>query len=221
MESDREDLRRRLMSVQENERLRLSHELHDETGQILAAALLELKMIESMSTPEAIARINTLQKRLEGMGQSLHRIAWELRPASLGELGLADAVQNYAASWSRQYGIETDVHCEGDLAHLESEVSTAVYRVLQEALTNVAKHAKSATVVSIILDHTDGQLRLTIEDDGEGFEASDHTTGGPSGGIGLAGVRERVALIGGTVEIESSVHSGTGIFARIPVARAA
>ena len=169
-EREREDLRRRLMSVQEDERLRLSQDLHDETGQILAASLLELKLVESMSGPDAVARIKQLQKRLEGMGKALHRIAWELRPASLEELGLADAIQNYASAWSREYGIEADVYCEGDLTDLDSEVSTAVYRVLQEALTNVAKHATGATVVSIVLDRSDGQLRVTIEDDGHGFD---------------------------------------------------
>lgn len=222
-EREREDLRRRLMSVQEDERLRLSQDLHDETGQILAASLLELKLVESMSGPDAVARIKQLQKRLEGMGKALHRIAWELRPASLEELGLADAIQNYASAWSREYGIEADVYCEGDLTDLDSEVSTAVYRVLQEALTNVAKHATGATVVSIVLDRSDGQLRVTIEDDGHGFDPADKPAwkGGPSGGLGLAGIRERLSLIGGSVEIESSTESGTGIFARIPLDRAA
>ena len=217
--AERDDLRRRFMQAQEGERLRLAHELHDQTGQALTAALLEIKDLESQLKDDGRNRARTLRKSMEQMGKTLHRVAWELRPASIDELGLTSALSDYIPEWSRQYGIEADFLCRDP--HLDSiaeEKRTAIYRIVQEALTNVAKHARGVTSVSVVVDRTDSILQLTIEDDGDGFDLAEIEAGRKrSGGLGIAGVRERLALIGGELEIETSRGAGTAIFARIPL----
>jgi len=218
-ECERDDLRRRLMRAQEDERLRLAHELHDQTGQSLTAVMLELKDIESMSDGCERDRLCRLRLQMEQMGKALHHVAWELRPASLDELGLASALANYATEWSEQYRIETDFHCADPLLdELSDEIRTTIYRVAQEGLTNIAKHAPTATSVSVVIDRVGTTMVLTIEDNGRGFDATGEK--GPAGersGLGLAGVRERLSLVGGEFEIESSVGAGTTVFVRIPL----
>jgi len=217
--AERDELRRRLMQAFEAERLRLAHELHDQTGQSLTAVMLELKGIEQRMDDDGRGQLRSLRKQLELMGQSLHRIAWELRPASIDELGLAAAIENYVAEWSRTAGIEADFHCRsGCLDRVSDEIRTAIYRVVQEALTNVAKHARGATAVSIIVEHAETGLQLTVEDNGCGFDADDRLAGARhDAGLGLAGMRERLSLIGGNLIVESAVDLGTTLFARIPL----
>jgi PAS domain S-box-containing protein len=220
--AERDDLRRRFMQAQEQERVRLARDLHDQTGQSLTAAMLELKGIESSVDQGGRDRIRQLRKQMEEMGKTLHRVAWELRPASIDELGLASALATYVSEWSVQYGLEADFHC-GDpkVDELSDEVRTSIYRVVQEGLTNIVKHAQPASAVSVVIERVDGMLRLMIEDDGGGFDtgAAPEHTAERNGGLGLAGMRERLALIGGTLEIESSIGAGTAIFARIPLER--
>jgi len=172
-EAERDDLRRRFMQAQEQERLRLAHELHDQTGQTLTAALLELKGIELLVNERGRERLRLLRRQMEEMGKTLHRVAWELRPASIDELGLASALANYISEWSAQYRIEADFHC-GDpkLDELSDDVRTTIYRVVQEGLTNIAKHAQQPAGVSIVIERVGATLRLLIEDDGCGFDAS-------------------------------------------------
>jgi two-component system, NarL family, sensor histidine kinase UhpB len=221
-EAERDDLRRRFMQAQEQERLRLARELHDQTGQSLTAALLELKGIELLVNDRGRERLRLLRRQMEEIGKTLHRVAWELRPASIDELGLASALANYISEWSAQYRIEADFHC-GDpkLDQLTDDVRTTIYRIVQEGLTNIAKHAKQPAGVSIVIERVDATLRLLIEDDGCGFDASpaNERAGERNGSLGLAGMRERLALIGGELEIESSVGGGTTVFAHIPLER--
>ena len=220
---ERDDLRRRLMQAQEDERLRLAHELHDQTGQSLAAVMLELKGIEQLVNDDGRNRIRGLREQLDQMGKSLHHVAWELRPASIDELGLASALANYVAEWSEQYGIEADFHCrDAKLDELPEEVRTTIYRVVQEGLNNIAKHASEATTISIVIDRADAILQLTIEDNGSGFDVASQTELSGirwRGRLGLAGMRERLSLIGGHLEIDSSIGFGTTIFVRIPIER--
>jgi two-component system, NarL family, sensor histidine kinase UhpB len=223
--AERDDFRRRSIQAQEDERLRLAHELHDQTGQSLAAVMLELKSIETLVDERDRGRFRLLRLRLEQMGQTLHQVAWQLRPASIDELGLASALGNYISEWSRQYGIDADFHCGADLEALPDDVRTTIYRVVQEGLTNVARHAREATSVSVVIDRAASTMRLTIDDNGCGFDTaksnnstSDSSTGG-RGGLGLAGMRERLSFVGGELEIESSMDIGTTIFARIPLER--
>ena len=227
--SERDALRRRLMQAQEEERVRLARELHDQTGQTLTAAMLELKGLEIQYSEAGRGRIRTLRERMEEIGKSLHRIARELRPATIDELGLNSALANYVAEWSQQFGIAADFHRgDVDLDALTDEKRTAIYRIVQEALTNVAKHAREATSVSVLVGRSGSTLQLTIEDNGRGFDAAapNGNGGAPGGlsgslsgrrGLGVAGMRERLALIGGELEIESSSGVGTTVFARIPL----
>jgi two-component system, NarL family, sensor histidine kinase UhpB len=211
---ERDELRRRFMQAQEEERLRLARELHDQTGQSLTAVMLELKSMEGSMTEADRNRLRRLRQDLEHMGRTLHQVAWELRPASIDELGLSSALANYVAEWTEQYGIETDFHCATPaIDELPTEIKTTLYRVLQEALTNVVKHARGATCVSIILERNGRLAQMTVEDDGSGFEIS--PLGGDGKGLGLAGMRERLALVGGELEIDSSTGRGTTVFARI------
>jgi signal transduction histidine kinase len=133
---------------------------------------------------------------------------------------LASALANYVSEWSAQYGIEADFHCGDDkLDELSDEVRTTIYRVVQEGLTNIAKHARQTTTVSVVIERFGTALRLMIEDDGCGFGAAgaSEPAAERNDGLGLAGMRERLALIGGTLEIESSPGAGTTLFARVPL----
>jgi two-component system sensor histidine kinase UhpB len=215
----RDELRRQLMQAQEQERLRLAQELHDQTGQGLAAALVALKGIETSSAEARREQVQEVRRQLDQMGQTLHRVAWELRPAAIDELGLTLVLGNYVSEWSRQFEIKADFQCrDSALNELPDDVRTTIYRAVQEALTNIAKHARSATAVSVVINRVAGVLRLTIEDNGRGLaSAAANPDGRPrSGGLGLAGMRERLALIGGSLEIETGTE-GVTIFARIPL----
>ena len=217
-EAERDDLRRRLMQAQEQERLRLARELHDQTGQSLTAALLESKAIEPLVQENERYRVRSLRERLEDIGKTLHRVAWELRPASLDDLGLANALTTYVAEWGAKYGVETDFHCADD--HLDEErdeLRTTVYRVTQEALTNIAKHASGATSVSVVIERVNESLRLMVDDNGCGYDPAAQAN---RNGLGIAGMRERLSLVGGELQIETAEGIGTTIFARIPVASA-
>lgn len=209
-------LRRHLSMAEENERLRLSHELHDQAGQSLIAAILELNQIDPLITGSARDRLQSVRKRMEEMGKTLHRIAWELRPPSIDELGLRKAVASYIAEWSEQCGTEVDFHCDDPrVDDVPSEIGTAIYRVVQEGLTNIVKHAERPSNVSVIIRRVDAVLHVIIEDNGCGFDVGDLAAKGGYRGLGLDGMRERLTLIGGTLEIESTRGAGTTIFARI------
>lgn len=210
--AERNNLRRRIMSAQEQERVRLARDIHDQTGQSFTAAILELKAIEPFVQEEGRGRLRLLRKQLDAIGQLLHRIAWELRPPSIDELGLASAVQNYLEEWGKKHAITVDFqNVDAKLDERSDEIRTTIYRVIQEALTNVAKHAADATHVGIVIGTSDDTLYLTIEDNGQGFNPAV-----PTSRLGLAGMRERLMLVGGHLEIESSTV-GTTIFARIPL----
>jgi signal transduction histidine kinase len=207
------------MRAQEDERLRLARELHDETGQVLVAAMLDLKRLEPVTNAQGAGLLRRLRSQLDKMDASLHRVARELRPMAIDDLGVAKALADHIAGWSERLGIEVDYHCLNvDLDALPADVGTVLFRICQEALTNIAKHATGATDIGITLDCSDRMLRLTIEDNGCGFDPS-VTAGRPDarnrGGLGIAGMRERLALISGELLIESSLGVGTTIFVRI------
>jgi signal transduction histidine kinase len=215
-------LRRHLSIVEEKERLRLTHECHEPAGQSLIAAILELNEIDSLIFGPARQRLHLVRKKMEDMGKTLHRIAWELRPPSIDELGLRKALASYIADWSEQCGTEVDFHCDDPkLDEVPNEIATALYRVVQEGLTNIVKHAQRPSDVSVVIRRQDATLQLIIEDNGCGFDvgALSAKTGnhkiGNHRGLGLDGMRERLSLIGGTLEVESAIGAGTTIFARI------
>ncbi len=210
-------LRRHLSIAEERERLRLSYELHDQAGQDLIAAILELNEIDALIDGPGRERLHLVRKKMEELGKTLHRIAWELRPPAIDELGLRKALTSYIADWGERCGTEVDFHCDDpNLDEVPNEIGTTVYRIVQEGLTNIVKHARGPSDVSVVIRRVGVTLQVTIEDNGCGFDLNAMTAKpGGYGGLGLDGMRGRLILIGGTLEVESAVGAGTTIFARI------
>lgn len=207
---------RRLVKAQEDERARIARDLHDQFGQQLTALRLTLERHRDRSgvenTDDDLARAIEQARAIDA---EIDFLAWELRPAALDELGLAVALPRYVGEWSLHCGIAAESHTAGFVrGHLSPEAEIAFYRVAQEALNNVLKHGH-ATRVDVILESRDRGVVLVVEDDGVGFEVSDPAVA--EKGIGLAGMRERAALIGALLEVESSPGKGTSIFLRSPI----
>jgi signal transduction histidine kinase len=201
----------RIVSGQEQERRRLSRELHDETGQALASILLGLGELEAaVETAEARAAATALRELVVTTLQDVRRLAVELRPSALDDFGLIPAVERLAATIAES-GPIVDVEAQLGDARLSAEVETALYRIVQEALTNVVKHA-DARRVSITLVRKGVSVVVVVEDDGRGFEAG-HAR---DASLGLLGMRERVTLVGGTLTVESAPGSGTTLVAEVP-----
>jgi signal transduction histidine kinase len=163
-------------------------------------------------------RLRELQALARKIGQELHQVALELRPSSLDDLGLRRALASYAEEWSERTAIEVDLHCSGlGSDRLPPAVETILYRVTQEALTNVQRHAE-ARRVGLILERHDQRVILVVEDDGKGFDA-ETVMGSPlaQGRLGLRGMQERLAQVGGSVTIESAPGAGTTLLIRIPL----
>jgi signal transduction histidine kinase len=203
------DALRRIVAAQELERQRLARELHDETGQALTSILLGLKQLEGAGSTEAVAALREL---VVATLQDVRRLAVELRPKVLDDFGLVPALERLTEGFVEHTGIAVDLEASSLAERLPMEVETAIYRIVQESLTNVVKHAR-AERVSILLTRADGRVKAVIEDDGTGFDASE-TDGG---GIGLVGMRERIELLDGTLTVESSATSGTTIAVEVPV----
>jgi signal transduction histidine kinase len=207
------DALRRVVAGQELERQRLARELHDETGQALTSIVLGLKTVEDAESLAAIRQaISELRDLVVATLQDVRRLAVELRPKALDDFGLAAALERLVQTFTEATGIPG--HLEASLRdeRLPSEVETTLYRIVQESLTNVVKHA-GARHVSIVVMRRDRVATAIIEDDGEGFDPGD----APDRGIGLLGMRERVALLDGRLEIESSPGSGTTVVAEVPL----
>jgi signal transduction histidine kinase len=219
-ETERVELLRRLVTAQEEERRRVAHDLHDQMGQHLAALMLGLKSLEQdcSSSPPVGERIQQLQELTEQIIREVHRLAWELRPAVLDNLGLNTALRRYAEEWSQRSGVLVDFHSSGlDDERLPPRIETTLYRVVQEALTNVLKHAQ-AQRVSVLLERHEDHVLTIVEDDGQGFD-TEAMMNAPDAQrrLGLLGMNERVALVEGTFEVESTAGAGTTVFVRIPV----
>ena len=218
-ELQRAELLRRLVGLQEEERHRIARELHDQMGQHLTAFLLDLEALKghTQDRPAAAEVHQRLRDLADRMGQDVHRIAFELRPTALDDWGLETALTNYVTEWSRRCRVVAQVHCTGLDRRLPAGVETALYRVAQEALTNVSKHARAGRV-SVIVERHDGEARAIIEDDGRGFDAG-VVLGEPDARrrLGLLGMEERVTQLGGTLEVESSPGGGTSLFFRVPL----
>jgi signal transduction histidine kinase len=207
------DALRRVVEGQELERKRLARELHDETGQALTSILLGLKQVEEAKTPdEARAAAAGLRDQIVGTLQSVRRLAVELRPQALDDFGLVPALERLGEAFAEESGITVDVQANLDAARLPAEVETALYRIVQEALTNVAKHS-GATRVSVVVTRREGAVTAVVEDDGKGFGAA----GGEGDGLGLVGMKERVGLLGGRLAIESTEGAGTTVVAEVPI----
>jgi signal transduction histidine kinase len=222
-EMERIHLLRRLSVAEENERRRIARELHDQIGQSVTGLLLGLKNLEQSIEPiidrARAYRIHWLQTLANGIGRDLHRVATDLRPTALDDLGLHDAVRALCSEWSSRFHIKVDLQILGTCNPLLPEIEIAVYRAVQEALTNILKHAEAQNV-SVVIDQRANELRAVVEDDGVGFaEATVRSVydAAASGSLGLSGMRERLSLIGGTIVIESQPGAGTTLFVSVPL----
>ena len=217
-EASRIRLLRRLVVAQEEERRRIARDLHDDLGQRLTALRLMLEAVEGSAAdprehPATIANALRLLARID---QDLDFIAWELRPAALDEMGLVKVLDTYVEEWSRHAGIRAAFHSRpGTFERFAPEVEASVYRIAQEALNNVAKHA-AAHSVNVLLELRGPNIALVVEDDGVGF----HPVAVNETMIGLMGMRERAFAVGGTLEIEPTPDGGTTVLACIPTSGA-
>jgi signal transduction histidine kinase len=215
---ERTRLLNRMVSAQEDERQRVARELHDHLGQYFAAMLLGLDAAEKAWKRNAGGdrTITDLKAITSGMSREVHQLSWELRPTALDDLGLEPAFANYLEKWSDRFNLNVDFAGHLQRRRLSAPIEITLYRVLQEAMTNIAKHA-SAGKISVVLEADIDEVRMIVEDDGTGF-AQNHTgaSDAATSGYGLIGMRERLALVGGSLEIEASPGHGTALFCRIP-----
>jgi len=206
------DAVRRVVEAQELERARLARELHDETGQALTSILLGLKPLEQGASDATVAAVASVRELVVSTLQGVRRLAVELRPSALDDFGLVPAVERLADTFREQTGMLVDLETQLGEERLPGEVETALYRIVQEALTNVVKHAEAGRV-SILLTRKDGGALAVVEDDGLGFDPG----AARKEGLGLVGIRERVGLLGGRLRIESSTGAGTTLVAQVPL----
>jgi PAS domain S-box-containing protein len=209
-------LMHRLVAAQEDQRARIARDLHDQLGQQLTTLRLSLERLRDRAAASGAVdgELDRAIDIIQHVDGDIDFLAWELRPAVLDDFGLAAALPRFVRDWSTHYGIPANVRVVPiTAAAVSRDVEVTFYRIAQEALTNVFKHAH-ASRVDVLLEVRDGSLALVVEDDGIGFDpaASDRAQG-----IGLLGMRERAALIGATLEIKSSPGSGTSVLLRAPV----
>lgn len=215
---ERDQLRTQLLdkviTAQEEERKRIARELHDETGQSLTSLMVRMQtMNQQCPVPELKPQIEDARQLIAQTLENVHNLSVELRPSTLDDLGLEAALQRYVQDCRRRYRLDIDLVAIGLEERLPSAVETALYRIVQEGLTNVARHAQARTA-SVLLERRNGRIRVIVEDDGKGF-IPQQAAG--SGRLGLYGVRERAELLDGTVTIESAPGQGASIFVEVPV----
>jgi len=210
------DTVRRVVDAQEQERRRLARELHDETGQALTSILLGLKAIRAAADDAAAEKAEADVRELVVHAlQDVRALATRLRPSTLDDFGLVPALERLAATLGERSGIEVAVETGLGDRRLPPEVETVLYRLVQEALTNVVKHARARTV-SVVVASRDGGVSAVVEDDGAGFAERDVR----EDALGLVGMRERLALLDGTLTIESAPGRGTALVAYVPLPQA-
>jgi signal transduction histidine kinase len=201
-----------VITAQEDERKRIARELHDSTGQSLTSLLVGLKNLKETGDPAEInCRIDSLR---EVVGRTLDEVrvmAWQLRPSMLDDLGLTSALQRYIDDYQQRYAIKVDFVINGLDERLPVEMETSIYRIIQESLTNIARHAQASTA-SVMVDRRRSSVRLIVEDNGVGLDLK--TVSGKS--LGLQGIRERAALFNGRLTIESQPGQGTSLFVELP-----
>jgi signal transduction histidine kinase len=207
-------LSQRLVATQEEERKNLSRELHDHVAQVLTALRMELGRIERARMPADTklgAAVSESRRLVDQMFRTVRDLALGLRPSMLDDFGLQPALEWHVRDVTRRYGIDVELHVEGDLELLPDRYCTCVFRAIQEALTNCVRHAKARTI-KVNLAAGGGRLQASVSDDGSGFD-----TAARREGLGLRGIEERVKELDGTMTINSSVGSGTTIAIDLPV----
>jgi signal transduction histidine kinase len=222
MQEQLRHLSRQIISAQEDERSRISRDLHDEVAQVMMGINLHLATLKkeaTTNTRDLKRRIARTQRLVEKSVSVVHRFAGQLRPPSLDDLGLFPVLHSYVTDFAEQSGLSIRLRSftRDRIEKLDSTKRTVLYRVAQESLANVAKHAK-ASLVTVSLRKSRGVIRMEIKDDGKSFKVQDASLIGRKKCLGLVGMRERVEMIGGRFTVESSPGNGTTIRAEIPFA---
>lgn len=218
------EIMHRLVEAQEAERHRIARDLHDHLGQKMTALRLQIESLtDRRAGGTSIAHaIDELKVAALHIDRDIGFLSWELRPTELENLGLDDALRSFVREWSSQYGINAEFHTSkiekgAPIGRLAQSLETNLYRIAQEALNNVLKHA-DAKQVNVLLQHREKNIVLIVEDNGLGFKRDPESGNGKKpGGLGLVGMQERAALMSGTLEIDTKPGGGTTILARIPV----
>ncbi|MFL6215985.1 MAG: chemotaxis protein CheB [Blastocatellia bacterium] len=228
-EAARNKITRQLVTALEDERRRISRELHDQLGQQLTTLKLHLETLLTENGPlNLIAesgkaafrdQIQRAQKLVTNIDKDLDFLAWELRPTALDDLGLAAALGNFVHEWSTHFNVPAEFHATLNDQRLSIDIETMLYRIAQEALNNISKHAR-ASQVEVMLERRGAQVVLIIADNGTGFDVNKALTASARRGMGLISMRERTAFVGGTFEIESEPGGGTTVYVRVPFIQA-
>ena len=207
-----------IIQAQEQERQRIARELHDETSQVLTSLLISLTLLEeSVETQEARERIADTRALAHSTLRAIRNLSIDLRPSALDDLGLLPALRWYVKEYQKKCSIEVEFHATGFKERLPAEMETALYRIVQECLTNTAKHA-NANRVTIMLKEEKDSVYARITDDGQGFDYEALLkTPGQERGLGLAGMNERAVLLDGILNIHSTPEQGTIIEVSIPL----
>jgi PAS domain S-box-containing protein len=206
----------KMMQMQEDERRRISRDIHDHLGQELTAIRMHIQALNQgvAETPEIAVQVAKLKDLTERLDQTVDFIAWELRPNSIHEIGLVEALTKFVDEWAKQFNVPAEITTANLSGYkLDSMTELNLYRIAQESLNNIAKHAKASTV-SVVLERRDGHVALVVEDNGRGFDVADSAN--RENGLGLLGMGERAALLRGKVEIESEPGKGTAVHVVVP-----
>jgi len=217
-EQMRLQLLEKIISAQEDERKRVARELHDETSQSLTSLIVGLKVLESVAVlPEVREKAAELRALGGEILRDVHDLAFQLRPSLLDHLGMVAAVQRLTEDYTQKAGLQIDLQVSGfEDKRLPPATETALYRLVQEALTNVAKHARAKNV-SVILKEDGASVRAFVEDDGRGFNVAEVMgSAAKDKKLGLFGMEERAALVGGRLTIESMPGKGTRVSVEVP-----
>jgi len=210
-----EKISRSLIEVMEEERRRISRDIHDELGQLATSIKMEVELLSDLGHDKAGLQTvcDSIRKKLDELLDSVSRISFALRPSILDDLGLIPAVESFLEKFQKASGIQCEWECDVRNSEYLPEVRITIYRILQEALTNVTRHAQTSTVKVGLYDE-DGKLTLVIEDRGRGFDPFTIDAGRC---LGLAGMRERAELAGGKLTVLSGRGFGTKVRMELPI----
>jgi two-component system sensor histidine kinase UhpB len=211
LEDERRESGRRALAAQEDERRRVARELHDEVGQTMTGVVLQLEGLAREAPPDLRERVLALQETAREGVEEVREIARGLRPEALDEFGLRPALVSLASGFAERAGVRVRRRLDGDLPALTREVDLVIYRVAQESLTNVVRHA-GAREVELVLASRDGTVVLRVRDDGRGVDPRVAATSG----AGIRGMRERAMLVGGRLEIQPVTPHGTEVRLEVP-----
>jgi signal transduction histidine kinase len=214
----RGELLKRVITAQEEERRRIARELHDETSQNLSVLAMGLETAGAQGAPAAAGseKLGGLRDLAVKTLDGVHRLVYDLRPSVLDDLGLLAGLRWYAESRLEPLGVRVSLMVTGEERRLPAELETAVFRIGQEAITNIARHARAANVF-VGVGFGGDKITLEVEDDGEGFDVNAQEPGTEGRGWGLLGIRERASLLGGSMEMTSEPSQGTRIEVNIPL----